>query len=156
MEIEDIVRNFAQARAGEEELHPTPGAIVDADGETLLALDLSAEQTANLGFSLCRNLNVKEFFLSFDCHNEREPLHPIYHSVLVIFHVCKGDVIRLGAMSYGWDLVSSTPVVGAVHWNDPFWSAKHEKLLLHLARQCTGAGVMIGIEREDRPPVRLN
>lgn len=153
MNIEDTARSFVQAMATADGLDPTPGAASDGGGEALFALAMSAEEVVDLGFRLCRDVQVREFWLSFDCHNERSPLDPIYHSTLIIFHVCKGDLIRLGAMPYGW--IAGSPVVGGIQWNDHFWFTKHEMLLNHLSKQCRGPAVVIGIERETECPVRL-
>jgi hypothetical protein len=154
MNIESVARNFTQALATDGGLHPTPGAVADGDNQALFALAMSAEEVVDLGFNLCRDVKVKEFWLSFDCHNEKSPLDPFHNSTLIIFHVCKGDTIRLGAMPYGW--LADSPIVGEVEWDDPFWFTKYETLLNHLARQCRGPAVTIGIEPETECPVRLN
>jgi hypothetical protein len=147
MNIESIVRNFTMALATSEAIHPTPCAVADGIGEWVkFALDMSAEEVADLGFSLARDKAVKEFFVSLDCRNDRPDHLAQYHSALIIIHVHKMRMVRIGVMEYGWE--NEGPLVGEVQWDDPYWAQKYQKLMLHLARQYRRPELKVTIETE--------
>lgn len=134
-DISEVCRAFGHKIIDEKGLHPTPGGSSDQSGNwLLLALDMSAEEVMDKGLSLCRDAAVSEFFISFDCNN-RPDRAATHHSVLVIFHVRKGEACRLAVMEYGWDSGEDVPIIKEVIWDDAFWCNHYSAALNRLAEE---------------------